>query len=98
MVEITIVDGISIAAGGISIILAIIAIWFSIRAEKESRDNYEKTKDVLSNINEKSAVIETTVNKAQKQLLDTITKILEETTIPKQASPEEQLVWNYYER
>lgn len=91
MVEITFVDAISIVSGIISMILAFVAIWFAIKAEKESRDNYERTKTVLSKIEEKSAVVETTVTTAQKQLLDTVTKILEETAIPQKTSPDEQM-------
>lgn len=89
--DVSIIDIISIFSGLVSIVLAVVAIWFSISTSRESRDNYEKTKEVLAKIDEKAAVVETTVTTAQKQLLDTVTKILEETAIPQKPDPGEEM-------
>jgi len=90
-VDVTIADILSIGVGIASIVLAIVAIWFSWITGREVRDNFERTKEVLSNIEKKSAIVETTVTTAQKQLLESVTKILEETTIPQKISTDEQM-------
>ena len=51
-------------------------MWISLRAERESRANYDRTKDVLAQIDTKAAVVETVVKENQQQLLDTITSLL----------------------
>ena len=70
-----------------SISLAIVAIIQAINSTRESRKNYEKTKDVLAEINTKSAVIEATVQKSQEKLMATVTKIIDEIVIPKKDDP-----------
>ncbi|MGB9936321.1 MAG: hypothetical protein ACPK7O_01235 [Methanobacterium sp.] len=93
---------VSIIAGILSIIIAMIAILFSKTAERETRENFDKTKemmnnqykdnkDVLSEITKQSAVIEATVKEGQQQLMETVTTILKETAIPKRISQEEQM-------
>ena len=57
----------------VSVTLAAVAIAVSLWAAKESRDNYEKTKDVLSEIDKKASVIERVIADSHKQLLDTVT-------------------------
>ena len=64
-----------------SIALAAIAIWLSTL-------NYERTKDVLAEINKKAAVIEGTVNDTQGKLLDTVTAIAK----PKEETQEDKLL------
>ena len=81
---------VSLVASIASIVLAGVAIWISASAVRESRDNYEKTKDVLSDIQKSAAVIETTVSANQQQLLETVTTILKETTVPEKMSMEDQ--------
>ncbi|MXY46089.1 MAG: hypothetical protein F4Y44_03705 [Chloroflexi bacterium] len=81
---------ISFVTGVVSIVLAIVAIWISKSAERESRENYEKTKDVLAEINKSAAVIETTVSANQQQLLETVTTILKETAVPEKVSMQYQ--------
>ena len=81
-----------IGVGITSIVLAIVAISTSKSAERESRENYQKTKDVLAEIDKRSAVIESTVTENQQQLLDTVTNLLQETAAPPKANMEEQFM------
>ena len=69
-------SSISILTGVVSIAIAVIAMWISLRAERESRANYDRTKDVLAQIDTKAAVVETVVKENQQQLLNTITSLL----------------------
>ena len=61
-------ETVAIVLAIVSIVLAAVAIITSIRM-------YIGTKDTLSNISEKAAVTQSTVQGAQKQLLDTVTEI-----------------------
>ena len=54
---------VSLVVGAVSIVLAVMAIWPSIQSERRSMENYDRTKDILSEISEKAAVIEGTVSK-----------------------------------
>ena len=94
MENLSMVDIISFISSIASLILAIVAIQAAKSSEKEVRDNFEKTqkmmieyesrmKDVLSEIDKKSAVIEKTVSESQKELMNTMTNIINETVIPK---------------
>ena len=69
-------SSISILTGVVSIAIAVIAMWISLRAERESRANYDRTKDVLAQIDTKAAVVETVVKENQQQLLNTISSLL----------------------
>lgn len=77
---------------GIIIIPAMIAAKSS---QREVRKNFEKiqlvmseyqerTKEVLAEIDKRSAVIERTVSESQRQLMDTMTNIINETILPKE--------------
>ena len=81
---------ISLIVGVVSIVLAIVAIWMSRSAERESRANYERTKDVLAEIDKRASVIEKVVTENQKQLLDTVTSLLRETATPVKTDMGEQ--------
>lgn len=95
-------DLISFLASITSLILAIVAILAAKSSEREVRANFEKTqqvmreyqdrtKEVLAEIDKKSAVIERTVSESQKQLMDTMTNIINETVIPKRVDVGEQM-------
>ena len=71
---------VSLTVGIVSIILAGIAMLISTL-------NYERTKDVLSEISEKAAVIEGTVSDTQTKLVDTVTAIAK----PKEETQEEKM-------
>ena len=76
---------VSLVVGSISIVLAVVAIWHSTLSERRSTENYIRTKDVLSEISQKSAAIEAVVNNTQGKLVDTVTAIAS----PKQESQED---------
>ena len=102
MENLTIVDVVSLIASLVSLILAIVAIQAAKSSEREVRNNFEKTqnmmveyesrmKDVLSEIDKKSAVIERTVSESQRELMSTMTNIINETVIPKKPDMGEEL-------
>ena len=78
----------SLAVGFVSVVLAGLAISLSIYYERRSRESYELTSEALSEIRQKSAVIETTVNTAHTKLLDTVTDIAK----PIRETQEEMLI------
>ena len=101
MENLSIVDIVSLISSIASLILAIVAIQAAKSSEKEVRNNFEKTqkmmieyesrmKDVLSEIDKKSAVIEKTVSESQKELMNTTTNIINETVIPKKKNMGEE--------
>ena len=83
-----VLGAISIIIGVVAIVLAIVAIWYSTKSERQSLDNYNRTKDVLSEIGEKAAVIEGTVSRTQDKLVDAVTAIAS----PKVESQEEMMI------
>ena len=66
---------ISIIVGAVSVIVACFAMWMANSANRESRANYEKTKDVLGEIDKKATVIESVVAENQRELLDTVKRL-----------------------
>lgn len=103
MENLTIIDVISLIASLASLILAIVAIQAAKSSEKEVRDNFQRTqemlkefeirnKETLADIDKKSAIIEKTVSDSQQKLMDTLTNILNETVIPKKVDAKEQFV------
>ena len=85
------IESVSLLTGLVSIVLAVFAIWFSKAAERESRENYENTKDVLAEIDKRAMMIDRTVSENQQELLSTVTSLLRETVIPPKVDMEEQL-------
>ena len=79
---------VSLVIGVTSIVLAIVAILYGFQAERKSTDNYNRTKDVLSEISQKAAVIEGTVSNTQKKLVDTVTAIAR----PKEETQEDKIL------
>ena len=79
---------VSLVIGVVSVILAIVAIWHSTQSERKSTENYNRTKDVLTEISEKAAVIEGTVSKTQDKLVDTVTAIAK----PKEESQDDKII------
>ena len=65
----------SLIVGVVSIVLALVAIWLARQSERRSTENYDRTKDILSEISQKAAVIESTVSNTQEKLVDTVTAI-----------------------
>jgi len=102
MENLSLFDVIAFLASISSLILAVVAISTAKNSEKEVRDNFEKTqkvmseyqertKEVLAEIDKKSAIIERTVSESQKQLMDTMTNIINETIIPKKKDMGEEI-------
>lgn len=93
---------ITVVTGVVSVVLAVFAIWLAKSSERESqanfertqntmRDYYEKTKDVLAEIDKRATVTEKTVTDSQQQLLDTVTNILKEMAVPTKPDIGEQM-------
>ena len=70
-------DIISIIAGIISIILALYAIWYAKRESALSAKNYKKTKEMLTEIEKRSELIDRGIQFEQKYLFEIINKILD---------------------
>lgn len=98
----SLINFVSLISGIVSVVLAIVAIHAAKVSEKEVRDNFEKTqkmlieyesrmKATLAEIDKKSAIIEKTVSESQKDLMNTMTNIINETVIPKKQDMGEQM-------
>ena len=81
---------VSLVTGVSSVILAAFAIWFAKSAERESRANFDKTRDVLAEIDKRAAVTEKTVSDSHQQLLTTVTNLLNQTVVPAKTDLGEQ--------
>ena len=79
---------VSLVVGVVSVVLATVAIWYSTQSERRSNENYNRTKELLAEIDKKAAVIESTMNNTQDKLVDTVTAIAR----PKEATQEELLM------
>lgn len=82
---------VSLIVGVVSIVLAIVSMAFSKSAEQQSQHNYEKTQELLAEIDKKAAVIDSVVQKNQEQMMSTLTNIVNETIIPKKPNFGEQI-------
>lgn len=102
-------DMFSLVSNIVSLVLAIVAIQAAKSSEKEVRDNFDKTqkmmieyetrmKDVLAEIDKKSAIIEKTVSESQRELLNMMTNIINETVIPKKTDMGEQFATKFMEQ
>jgi hypothetical protein len=98
----TIIEAFSLLSSFASLILAVVAIIAAKSSEKEVRENFQKTqelmnqfemrtKETLAEVDKKSAVIERTVSESQQKLMDTLTNILNETIIPKKEDMGEKM-------
>ena len=68
---------ISLIVGIVSIALALISMKLSSESEKRSQENFEKTKDLLYQIDTKSAVISNSVDKSIVQLTNLFSNVLD---------------------
>ena len=78
---------ISIIVGTLSVAIACFAMVQAQSAARESRANYDKTKDVLGQIDKKAEVIEKVVADNQRELFDTVKKL----AIPEKPDPGEAI-------
>ena len=99
---------ITVVTGVVSVILAVFAILSAKSSERDSRANfertqnimrdyYDKTKDVLAEIDKRAAVTEKTVTDSQQQLLDTVTNLLNETVAPQKPDLGEQMATQFFQ-
>lgn len=104
-----IISILSLLVGIISIVLAIYSMASSKRAEERSKQNfidtqdkirdfYDKTKEVLNEIDKRSSTTETVVSNSQEKLLNTMTQIINETVIPKKEDMGEQLGMMFFQQ
>ena len=66
---------VSIVIGGVSIVLACVAIATSVLSEWRSRANFDRTKDMLSEVTTTAERIDLQVGGTQEKLVDTVTAI-----------------------
>ena len=66
---------VSAAVGLVSIVLAVVAIWHSVRSERRSDENYRSATAALAEVSKKAEVIQTIVDNTHGKLLDTVTDI-----------------------
>ncbi len=98
-------DGLTIVSFFTSIAalaVAVYTIWLAHLSEQRMQGLFDKTqsllsqqfervKDVLSEIDKRAMVIDKTVSDSQQSMLQTLTKIVNETVIPKKADFGEQM-------
>lgn len=84
-------DILSLVVGIVSIVLAIISMVASKKAEEQSFHNYEKTQALLAEIDKKAAVIDSVVQRNQEQMMNTLTNIVNEAVIPKKRNYGEEI-------
>lgn len=72
-----IVDVISIASGLISIGLAIYAICFAKKESTQSAENYNRTKELLKEIEHKTELIDRGIQFEQKHLMSIVNKLFD---------------------
>lgn len=88
---------VTMITGVASVVLAIFAIWLSKSAERESRANSEKTRDLLAEIDKRAAVTEKAVVESHQQLLNTVTGLLNQTAVPTKPDIGEELGMKFME-
>ena len=99
----------SLFVGLLSIILAVFAMYSANRSEQRSKENfdktqemirlfYDKTKEVLSQIETRTSVTEKVVLDNQDHLMKTMTTIVNETVIPKKQDMGEQVGMMFFQQ
>ena len=102
MLDLTIVEVFSLLSSVASLVLAVVAILMARSSERDSRANfdrtqeimnqqYDRTKDVLSEIDKRASIVERTVSDSQTKMLTTLTTIINETVIPKRSDSGEEI-------
>lgn len=66
------VEVVSIVASIVSVVLAAFAIWQATDSRREAQQSHEKTKDLLSQIDKRSAVTEERVAENFQKILDAV--------------------------
>lgn len=89
---------VSLVVGLVSIVLAVVAMWLSKNSERESRENLNQARQVLSEVDKKAAVIQSTVAESQKELQSTLTTLLTKTLIPEKNDMGEQFAMMFMQK
>lgn len=91
-------ETISIIVGVLAMVLGVISIIISYEARNTSKENrteaasyYEKTKDLLHEIDKRSATMEEKVSDNFKNMMDTQSDLITKTIIPQTPSMEEKM-------
>ncbi|MXY35736.1 MAG: hypothetical protein F4Y54_03015 [Dehalococcoidia bacterium] len=66
---------VSVIIGAVSVVVAVFAIAQGAITSRDSRRNFEKTRDVLAEIDKRAAITEKIVAENQRELLDTVKKL-----------------------
>ena len=67
---------VAVVIGVVSIVVAAFAVVQSHTSNRESRENFDKTKDVLADIDKKAELIERIVAEHQRELMDTVRSLV----------------------
>ena len=78
---------VSVIIGTVSVTVAVFALWQALQAAKESRENFQRTKDVLAQIDKSATVTEKILAEHQRELLDTVRRL----AIPEKSEADEQM-------
>jgi predicted outer membrane protein len=102
MSQIDLVAIVSLFASIAALAVSIYTIWLAHLSEQRMQrlfDNthsligqhFEKVKDVLAEIDKRAMLIDKTVSDSQQSMLQTLTRIIDETVIPKKVDVGEQM-------
>jgi len=91
----------SIALAIVSIVLAIVAIWLGTSFERRSKENFERTQDLMNEHNDmikntlaqvdaRTESIKETVDESNKELLNSVTSVVDRI-LPQTPDPSEQM-------
>lgn len=91
----------SIALAIVSIVLAIVAIWMGTSSERKSKENFERTQDLMNRHNDmikntlaqvdaRTESIKETVDESNKELLNSVTNVVDRI-LPQTPDPGEQM-------
>lgn len=78
---------VSVIIGAVSMTVAVFALWQASQAARESRENFQRTKDVLAEIDKSATVTEKILAENQRELLDTVKRL----AIPEKSEADEQM-------
>ena len=77
---------VSVIIGAVAVTVSLFAFWMAWLTARESRENFQRTRDTLAEIDKKAAVIEKVVAENQRELLDTVKQLV----IPEKSSEAEK--------
>ncbi|MDE2669691.1 MAG: hypothetical protein OXI51_08550 [Chloroflexota bacterium] len=78
---------VSVIIGAVAVAVSIFALWLAWLAARESRENFQKTRDTLAQIDKSATVTEKILAENQRELLDTVKRL----AIPEKSEADEQM-------